>query len=103
MPKEFPADATDLQAGAIKDKLAGTVYAATLADGNRWRLQFRANGYFFINTSSGFSGTGEWRADEGKLCTHLRGDKTACNEVRQLGTAVYLKRDSGEVIAMTPQ
>ena len=102
-PKEFPAEGTIPPAAAVKERFAGKVYAATLADGTRWRLDYKSNGYFFVDTSTGFRGTGDWHADDGKLCSRLRGGNASCNEVREVGEVIYLKRDSGEVIALTPK
>ena len=103
VPKEFPADGAAVAAAELKERFAGKVYKVTLADGTRWRLDYKSNGYFFVDTSTGFRGTGDWRADEGKLCARLRGNPESCNEVRQVGEVIYLKRDSGEIIAMAPQ
>ena len=103
VPKEFPAEGTIAPAAALKERFAGKVYAVTLADGTRWRLDYKSNGYFFVDTSTGFRGTGDWHADDGKLCSRLRGGNASCNEVREVGEVIYLKRDSGEVIALTPK
>ena len=103
IPKEFPAEGTVPAAAAVKERFAGKVYAATLADGTRWRIDYQSNGYFFVDTSSGFRGTGDWHADDGRLCSRLRGANRSCNDVRELGEVVYLKRDSGEVIALMPK
>jgi len=103
VPKEFPVDGAAVSAAEVKERFAGKVYKVTLADGTRWRLDYKSNGYFFVDTSTGFRGTGDWRADEGKLCARLRGNAESCNEVRQVGEVIYLKRDSGEIIAMARQ
>ena len=103
VPKEFPADGTTPPAAALKERLAGKVYSVTLADGTHWRLDYRSNGYFFVDTSTGFRGTGDWHTDDGKLCASLRGGNSSCNEVRDIGGVIYLKRDSGEVIALLPK
>ena len=88
-------------AGAgLKDALSGKTFNVDLADGTRWRLEYKANGYFFVNTSTGFNGTGDWRADEERLCTRLRGGEMSCNEVRDAAGTLYLRRNSGEVIAL---
>ena len=60
---------------------------------------YKANGHFFVNTSTGFNGTGEWRAEDERLCTRLRGRDLSCDEVRDAGGTPYLERDSGDVIA----
>jgi hypothetical protein len=98
-PVEFPAPSQPLTAAALKEAIAGKTFDVDLADGSHWRLEYKPNGYFFVNTGSGFNGTGEWRADEARLCSHLRGYPMSCNEVREAGGVLYLKRDSGEVIA----
>ena len=92
-----------MAAATLKESLAGRTFNVALADGSRWRLEYKANGYFFVNTSSGFNGTGDWRADDERLCARLRGGQMSCNEVRAAGGVLFLKRDSGEVIALRPQ
>ena len=37
------------------------------------------------------------------MCSEGKQIKSGCNEVRALGTDLYLKRDNGEVVKMTPQ
>jgi hypothetical protein len=103
VPKEFPADGTTSSAAALKERFAGKVYATTLADGTSWRIDYKSSGYFFIDTSTGFHGSGDWHADDGKLCSRLRGATLSCNDVRAVGEVIYLKRDSGEVIALSPK
>jgi hypothetical protein len=100
LPLEFPADSKPLTAAALKDAIAGRTFNVDLADGSRWRLEYKANGYFFVNTSGGFNGTGDWRAEDERLCTRLRGGDLSCNEVRNAGGVLHLKRNSGEVIAL---
>ena len=100
LPIEFPAGSKPVPAAALKDTLAGRTFNVDLADGSHWRLEYKANGYFFVNTSSGFNGTGDWRAEDDRLCTRLRGGETSCNEVRDVGGVLHLKRNSGEVIAL---
>jgi len=100
LPIEFPAESKPLTAAALKDAVAGRTFNVDLADGSRWRLEYKANGYFFVNTSSGFNGTGDWRAEDERLCSRLRGRETSCNEVRDVAGVLHLKRDSGEVIAL---
>lgn len=101
-PTEFPADAAPLAADELKDRLAGKVFKVQLHDGASWRLEYKTNGYFFVNTSGGFNGSGAWDTDGSKLCGKLRGNDVACNEVRQSAGRLYLKRASGEVIALAP-
>lgn len=99
----FPEPATAPSAAELRDKLAGKVFRAKLADGGFWRLEYKANGYFFINTHSGFSDTGKWQTKDGALCSEASKIKANCNEVRVHGDAIYLKRDSGEVVQLVAQ
>lgn len=101
-PTEFPADAAPLSAAALKEKLAGKVFNVKLHNGDGWRLEYRTNGFFHVNVGS-FSSSGPWDTDGSKLCAKLRGQDTACNEIRQSGDTLYLKRTSGEVIALVRQ
>jgi hypothetical protein len=100
-PNEFPPDAVPVSAATLQESLAGKIYSVRLTNGTTWRLQFDSNGYYFINTSDRFNDHGKWRADESKLCTEPRKAAAACNEIRQQGAVLYLKRDSGEVVGMS--
>ena len=100
---EFPSEATPITAKQLSERISDKVFAVRLADGTGWRLQYKASGYFFVNTTTGFNGSGKWTAEEGKLCGELKGAKLTCNEVRQTADAIYLKRDSGEIIRLASQ
>lgn len=101
--QEFPADAAVPNAGEIKERLSNKVFAVKLADGASWRLEFKANGYFFVNTSTGFQGSGSWIAEDGKICSGLRGNPPTCNDVRVHDEVLHLKRASGEIIQYVPK
>ena len=101
-PTTFPADAVPLAASALRETLAGKVYTVKLADGASWRWQFKADGYFFFN-SGNFSDTGKWSTKESALCSEGRKIPASCNEIRQLGPELFLKRDNGDVIRMSTQ
>lgn len=99
----FPDDASAPSSADLQQRLAGKVFAVKLASGGSWRLEYKSNGYFFINTSAGFSDTGEWRVEDGKLCSKGRKIFASCNEVRVKGDGLFLKRDSGEVVQFVVQ
>jgi hypothetical protein len=99
----FPDDSVAPSSAEIAQRLAGKVMAVKLANGGSWRLEYKANGYFFINTNTGFSDTGEWKAEDGKLCSKGRKIRESCNEVRIKGDAFFLKRDSGEIVQFVVQ
>lgn len=102
-PSEFPADTAAPAADELRTRIAGKVFRVARADGNGWRLDYRANGYYFVNTDTGYTDKGTWRVEPGKLCTESPKSTPSCNEVRVRGEEIFLKRSSnGEVIALKP-
>jgi hypothetical protein len=103
-PQEFPADAKPLSAEELKVRTTDKVFKVALANGSSWRLEYRSNGIFFINISpSGYSDSGKWRVEESRICSEPQKTKASCNEVRDAGAALLLKRDNGEVIKLELQ
>jgi len=101
--KEFPADAQALPVDTLKQSLSGKVFMLNWVGAPAWRMEFKDDGYIFFNAGT-VNGSGTWRADSGKVCTDMRAFGNNCNEVRQSGDLLYYnKRQSGEVIAMTPK
>ncbi|WP_088278407.1 hypothetical protein [Ideonella sp. A 288] len=98
---QFPDGATTPTSADIKAYLDGKVFDVAIADGTRWRLEYKSNGYFFVDTSTGFRNSGTWQAEDGKLCGHLKGRDRGCNDVRLHQDLLHLKRDSGEIIRFT--
>lgn len=95
---DFPTESTIPSAAEIQKYLTASTLSAKLGDGTTWRLEYKSNGYFFINTSKGFSSNGEWRTEDGRLCGQLQGRPASCNDIRiQMGVLLY-KRDSGEIL-----
>ena len=97
----FPEGAEPLTAEALKTALGGKTFKVAPAQGSTWRWQFDANGYFFLNVGS-YSNTGKWSTKDGSLCQDT-GKSPGCNAVRSKDNVVYLKRDSGEVVALQAQ
>ncbi|MES2956789.1 MAG: hypothetical protein V4792_01315 [Pseudomonadota bacterium] len=102
VPQEFPAGAQPLATEALRTRLADKVYGVKVASGTAWRLQFNANGFYYVNVSNGFTDNGKWRLEESRLCTAPQKSTASCNEMRLVGEVLYLKRDSGEVIKLDP-
>ena len=69
----FPDGASTPNAEELTRRLGGNVFTVKLADGSSWRLEFKSSGYFFVDTSTGFRGNGEWAAEDGRICSQLRG------------------------------
>lgn len=104
LPTEFPPDAAPIGADALRERLSGKVFRARIANGDAWRMQYMANGYFFINTDRGFADDGKWRVEDSRFCTELKKVAASCAEARIKGGAIYFKRASnGEVVEMTAQ
>lgn len=101
-PTTFPSDAVLLSPVSLHEALAGKVYTVKLADGTRWRWQFKGDGLFYLNVGT-FSDSGKWSTKESALCSEGRQVAASCNEVRQLGSDLLLKRDNGTVVTMSPQ
>jgi hypothetical protein len=101
-PMDFPADAVPLSAEAVSKKVSGTTFDTQLYDGTRVRLEYKANGYLFLN-APGFANSGPWRAEDSRICSQMKNAAASCNEVREQGKRLYVKRDNGEVIALNPR
>jgi hypothetical protein len=103
VPTEFPQDAEPVPAEALKSRLAGRIFSAKLADGTGWRLEYTDGGYFYVDTTKGFRGTGTWRVEGSQLCTELKTASSGCSEARRHGERLFIKRASGEVIELVPR
>jgi hypothetical protein len=91
-------EGTPPSSAELKSLLTDKVFTVALADGSSWRLDFKSNGYYFVDTSTGFSDSGTWRTEDGKLCVAPRKTAAACNESRLVKGELQFKRLSGEVI-----
>lgn len=101
--QDFPQGASTPNAADVNKHLTDKVFNVKLADGSSWRLEFKAGGYFFVNTSGGFSGSGQWQAEDGRLCSQLKGGDRSCVDVRFHQEVFYTKRVTGEVIQYIPR
>lgn len=104
LPTEFPVDAIALPAVSLSERISGKVFTVKPADGTSWRLEYKANGYAFIDTSSGFRDSGKWRVDGTRLCADWQRAPSGCSEARLKDETVYIKRVSnGEVVTLVSQ
>ena len=95
---DFPSGAAPLESAMLQQRLSGKVFRVAPRAAPAWRLQFNDNGYWYINTESGYSDSGKWRVEGSTLCTEPRKTKASCNDIRLFDDALYLRRDSGEVV-----
>ena len=100
--QEFPEGSAPLTQESLSTTVAGKVFSVKTAQGPAWRWQFKTDGYFFINIGS-FSDSGKWTTKESALCTEGSKIKYSCNEVRNLGGDLMLKRDNGEIVKLVVQ
>ena len=100
---EFPEGTSVPTAEEFKQRMSDRKFGVTLANGTTWRIEFKANGYFFVDTSTGFRGAGEWRPENGRVCTKLRGSDESCADGRILDDHLHFKRTDGEIIRYVPR
>ena len=67
----------------------------------RLRRRFGVDGGLFAS-APGFTDSGKWRVEDGKLCGSLRKIGEFCNEARFDAGTLFLRRMSGEVIRYVP-
>ena len=101
-PNTFPDGAAALAPDDLTKALADKVFSVQPASGQPWRLQYNGNGYWFINVGA-FSDTGKWSVKDSTVCGEGRQIRAACNEIRSKDGALYLQRDSGEVVKLEPR
>lgn len=101
----FPEGATTPTAAALKEHLNDRIFGTSLADGTSWRLEFKSSGYVFVDTSTGRNFKGEWKAEDGRVCTKMGlGADLSCSEARLHDGRLYVKRAAtGELIHYLPK
>ncbi len=97
----FPANATVLVGDALKQKLAGKAFKITLASGEWWRVDYKDNGYVYLNTRSRSTDTGKWRVEGGNVCAEWGRSASGCTEYRMAGNSFYTTW-RGQIIELVP-
>lgn len=97
---DFPEGAEPLAPEALSEAVSGKVFIVKPAKGLQWRWQFNANGYAYLNIGRRAI-TSQWSTKDSSLCQS--GGNTGCNEMRRKDNVLYIKRDSGEVVAFQPE
>lgn len=100
--QDFPPTSTVPTAQDLNAHLSGKTLTATYADGTRIQSRFSADGGLFASTP-GYTDSGKWRAEDGKVCGSLRKSGEFCNEARFDSGTLYLRRMNGEVIRYVPK
>ena len=100
-PAAFPATAQTPSAAELSTHLGGNVFKGKTAAGQGWRLDFRASGHVFADTSTGARDSGTWRSEDGKVCLEYRGHfPSGCGEVRIAPQTLYYLRGTGEIVTL---
>jgi len=88
----------------LKARLAGRVYGTRSSDGRDWRIEWKSNGYVFVDLSNGYKDSGKWTVEEGKSCSDLKKTGSSCSDMRLVGDVLYMRRASnGEIMELKPK
>ena len=101
-PTEFPQDAHAGSPETLGPQLSGKVFHVKTADGGGFRIEYRANGYVYLDMSTGFRDSGKWRIEGSTICAEWRQIRASCSEARLRGDTVFVKRaNNGEIVALS--
>lgn len=103
VPTDFPVDAQPLAPDALRAAIAGKSFAAKPAQGPSMRVEYKANGWIFVETASGFRDTGTWRVEGSSVCATWQRNPagSGCGEARLKGEQLYVRRvTNNEVLAL---
>jgi hypothetical protein len=99
---QFPEGAASITAEALTAAMGDKTFVAQPAKGPAWRLQYNANGYFFVNVGN-FADSGKWSVKDSTVCTEGRQIRYFCNEFQSKDGVLYMKRENGEVLKLVPR
>lgn len=85
VPQEFPPNAASISADQLKERLTDRVFTARMTDGKDWRWEWKSSGYIFLNISGGYSDSGKWRTEDGKVCVEMNKSGASCSDMRMVG------------------
>ena len=100
---DFPDGATTPSAAELQQRLAGNNFSVAYANGGSARLQFKRDGYFFVNASNNYSDNGEWRVEDGKVCTRSQKQDANCFAARIDADKLLIQRATGEILCYEPR
>jgi hypothetical protein len=98
----FPEQARPLSAEALKSRLEGKVFGTDNPNGSTSRLEFRRNGWAYMDVSTGFRDSGRWRTETDSLvCVAWRSTGDVCSPVRQHEDQLWIRSRAGHVLRLT--
>jgi hypothetical protein len=98
----FPEGARELAVSELQQMLEGATFnVRSLSGGGVGRMQYARGGTAYFN-GGGFSMSGTWRVESSAVCYQWNEASVpgGCNEVRAVGSQLFAKRLSGEVIRL---
>ncbi|MFG5779106.1 hypothetical protein ACFIQF_18730 [Comamonas sp. J-3] len=97
----FPDGARTPTAAELQAVLTGKSFSFSTPRGNV-RSDYAAQGNGLTIFFPGGSDTGTWRTEDGRVCMDLRKQGAVCNDIRLVGSELYQKRSTGDVVKSTP-
>ncbi len=99
---EFPSGARAPTAAEISSLLRGKSFKLANPSGSSNQVDHGANDSV-IAFFGGRSDSGTWRAEDGRVCYQFKVVPSACNDLRLVGSDIYLKRSNGQVVKLEPR
>lgn len=100
--KDFAPGARAPTASELRALLRGKSYQTPTVGGGTIRVDYAADSDRLQAFYRGRSDSGTWRAEDGRICFQFQVLPSNCNEVRLLGSELYMKRSNGDVVRVTP-
>lgn len=102
-PSGFAAEAKSLESEALRTRVSGKAFSYKTAAGNTVRVEYKDNGYAFVNVGSS-SDRGTWRVEESAVCVEWSRFPSGCSEFRSLGETLQVKlKSNGEIVVLNPR
>lgn len=102
-PEEPPPDSQPIAGDELRARLAGKVFKFTAPGVSvTSRLQYDANGYVFLNVSTGMNDSAQWRIEGSQLCAKWNKIPPSCSEMRVKGDLLFAKRANGTWATLAP-
>lgn len=99
----FAAEAKPLEAEALRVRVSGKAFSYKTAAGNTVRVEYKDNGYAFVNVGSS-NDSGKWRVEESTVCVEWSRFPAGCSDFRSLGETLQVKlRSNGEIVLLNPR
>ena len=103
LPQDPPQGAEPIAGEALRMRVSGKTFKYSVSDSPvTSRIQYNANGYVFLNVSTGLNDSAAWRIEGGQLCADWKKIPPSCNDMRVKGDLLFAKRLNGTWGTLTP-